>query len=55
MMNVPLLIPNMIERAETYFPKKEVVSRTSSGIQRFTYAQIGERTRRLSMLFKSLG
>lgn len=55
MMNVPLLIPNMIERAETYFPKKEVVSRTSSGIQRFTYAQIGERTRRLSHALQKLG
>lgn len=45
----------MIERAEKYFPKKQVVSRTSSGINRFTYKQIAERTRRLADALVKLG
>jgi fatty-acyl-CoA synthase len=45
----------MLERAEKYFPKKEVISRTSAGIFRFTYAQIGQRTRRLASALESLG
>ncbi|EOQ02528.1 hypothetical protein IKC_04555 [Bacillus cereus VD184] len=32
MMDVPLLIPSMVEREEKYFLKKEVVSRTASRI-----------------------
>ena len=28
MMQTPLTMPQMIERAEKYFPKKKVVSRT---------------------------
>lgn len=45
----------MIERAEKYFPKKQVVSRTASGIHRFTYKEIGERTRRLADSLRKLG
>ncbi|MFB3162881.1 long-chain fatty acid--CoA ligase [Neobacillus sp. 179-J 1A1 HS] len=55
MMQTPLTMTQMIERAERYFPKKQVVSRTSSGIQRFTYKQIGERTRRLADSLTKLG
>ncbi|GAA0465226.1 long-chain fatty acid--CoA ligase [Alkalibacillus silvisoli] len=55
MMEGKLLISQMIERAEKLFPKKEVISRTSSGIHRFTYQQIGERTRRLSSALENLG
>lgn len=55
MMQTPLTMTQMIERAEKYFPKKQVVSRTSSGIHRFTYKQIGERTRRLADSLKKLG
>lgn len=55
MMQTPLTMPQMIERAEKYFPKKQVVSRTSSGIHRFTYKQIGERTRRLADSLIKLG
>jgi fatty-acyl-CoA synthase len=55
MMQTPLTMPQMIERAEKYFPKKQVVSRTASGIQRFTYKEIGERTRRLADSLKKLG
>jgi fatty-acyl-CoA synthase len=55
MMQTPLTITQMIERAEKYFPKKQVVSRTSSGIHRLTYKQIGERTRRLADSLTKLG
>jgi fatty-acyl-CoA synthase len=55
MMQTPLLLTQMIERAEKYFPKKEIVSRTESGIQRFTYKQWGERTRRLASALEKLG
>jgi fatty-acyl-CoA synthase len=55
MMQTPLLLTQMIERAERYFPKKEIVSRTESGIHRFTYKQWGERTRRLASALSELG
>ncbi|MCH1627101.1 long-chain fatty acid--CoA ligase [Fredinandcohnia quinoae] len=55
MMNVPLLVSSMLERAEKYFPKKTVISRTSTGIVTHTYKEIGERTRRLSSALQKLG
>ncbi|MGE7767973.1 long-chain fatty acid--CoA ligase [Peribacillus sp. NPDC096540] len=55
MMDTPLIMTQIIERAEKYFPKKEVVSRTDSGIHTFTYAEIAERTRRLASNLEKLG
>jgi fatty-acyl-CoA synthase len=55
MMNVPLLVSSMLERAERYFPKKTVVSRTSTGIVTHTYKEIGERTRKLSSALDKIG
>ncbi|WP_423801445.1 long-chain fatty acid--CoA ligase [Neobacillus sp. SAB-20_R2A] len=55
MMQTPLTMTQMLERAEKYFPKKQVVSRTASGIQKLTYQQIGERTRKLSDALTKLG
>ncbi|WP_453990638.1 long-chain fatty acid--CoA ligase [Bacillus nitroreducens] len=55
MMNIPLLVSSMLERAERYFPKKTVVSRTSTGIVTHTYKEIGERTRRLSSALEKIG
>ncbi|PTX63171.1 AMP-binding enzyme [Melghirimyces profundicolus] len=54
-MNVPLLVAPMLERAERLFPKKEVVSRTESGLFRYTYADMGERARRLAGALEKLG
>lgn len=54
-MDTQLTLVSMIERAEKYFPKKEVVSRTLSGIQRLTYKEIGTRTRRLASALEKLG
>ncbi|SES01485.1 long-chain fatty acid--CoA ligase [Salipaludibacillus aurantiacus] len=55
MMKGNLLISSMIERAERFYPKKEVVSRTSAGVQRFTYKEIGKRTRKLASKLKEFG
>ncbi|WP_088036057.1 long-chain fatty acid--CoA ligase [Evansella clarkii] len=55
MMNMPLTVGSMLERAEKFFPKKEVVSRTLSGVHRFTYEEIGKRTRRLSSALERIG
>ncbi|MBM7694159.1 fatty-acyl-CoA synthase [Peribacillus deserti] len=55
MMNTPLLMTQMLERAEKYFSKKQVISRTDGGIHRFTYKEMGERTRRLASCLKELG
>lgn len=41
-MIVPLTISSMLERAENFFPKKGVVSRTLSKIHRLSYKEIGE-------------
>lgn len=54
-MDTPLLLTSMMERAEKYFPQKEVISRTASGIHRFTYKEIGERTRRLASALTKIG
>ncbi|MDQ0268959.1 long-chain fatty acid--CoA ligase [Cytobacillus purgationiresistens] len=55
MMNTPLTMTQMINRAEIFFPKKEVVSRTESRTQRFTYKEIANRTKRLAASLEGLG
>lgn len=55
MMNTPLIMTQMIERAEKFFPKKQVISRGADGIRRLTYKEIGERTRRLASSLEKLG
>ncbi|MBL4955093.1 long-chain fatty acid--CoA ligase [Neobacillus sp. OS1-32] len=55
MMQTPLTMTQMIKRAEMFFPKKQVISRTASGIQRFTYKQMAERTRRLADRLAKIG
>ncbi|MFX3627781.1 MAG: long-chain fatty acid--CoA ligase [Ectobacillus sp.] len=55
MMDVQLLLPLMLERAEKFFPKKEVVSRTHSKIHRFTYGEIAKRTRKLASALNRMG
>lgn len=54
-MKSPLIVTAMIERAEKYFPKKEVISRTLGGVHRITYKEIGKRTRSLSSALENLG
>ena len=54
-MRYPLTLPAMLERAEAYFPQKEIVSRTAAGAFRYTYREYGERVRRLSSALLALG
>ncbi|WP_102028589.1 long-chain fatty acid--CoA ligase [Salirhabdus sp. Marseille-P4669] len=56
MMSTPLTLIQKLERAERFFPRKQVISRTSEGvIHRLTYKDIGKRTRALSSALKELG
>lgn len=55
MMNTPLTLAAMIERAEKYFSKKEVISRTHGGMHRLDYGKVGRRTRALSSALETLG
>lgn len=55
MMNVQLTIAPLMERAEQYFSRKQVISRTATGMYRFTYEEIGKRTRRLASALEKLG
>lgn len=54
-MRYPLTLPAMLERAEQYFPHKEIVSRTASRIFRYTYREYGERVRKLASALLELG
>ncbi|MFC4024028.1 long-chain fatty acid--CoA ligase [Oceanobacillus longus] len=55
MMDTQLTLDSMIKRTEQYFPKKEVISRTHSGVQKFTYSEIVGRMKRLGSALESLG
>ncbi|MFS0784457.1 long-chain fatty acid--CoA ligase [Bacillus sp. 1P06AnD] len=55
MMNMPLTVGSLLERAERFYSKKQVISRTHAGIQRFTYKETGERTRKLAHALEKLG
>src|SRR3954451_1713805 len=55
MMDRPLLVKQLAERAETIFGKREGVARTQDGIEGSTYGQIVERARRLASALTGLG
>lgn len=55
MMNTPLVLRHLFEYAQTYYPKKQIISRTQEGLFRYTYAEFGHRTRRLSAALAQLG
>src|SRR3954470_24334548 len=55
MMDRPLLVKQIAERAATIFGGREVVARTQDGIERSTYAQVLERARRLASALTELG
>src|SRR5690625_394682 len=54
-MDYPLTIGAMMERAEKFFPKKEVISQTHDQLHRLTYKQIGRRTRQLMSVLEKAG
>ena len=55
MMDYPLTVGMMMERAEKFFPKKEVISQTHDRLHRLTYKEIGRRTRRLMSVLDQAG
>src|SRR3954467_5972390 len=55
MMDRPLLVKQIAERAAAIFGQREVVARTQEGIERSTYAQVVERARRLASALTDLG
>src|SRR6476620_3589623 len=55
MMDYPLLVRHIAERAETVFGDREIVSRTQDGIERSTYRDVVTRARRLASALQGLG
>src|SRR3954451_24991758 len=55
MMDRPLLVKQIAERAATVFGQREVVARTQDGVERTTYSRIVERARRLASALTELG
>src|SRR3954471_24415241 len=55
MMDAPLGVRHIAERAERVFGEREIVSRTQDGVERSTYAQVAQRARRLAAALKDMG
>jgi fatty-acyl-CoA synthase len=55
MQDRPLVLPHLFNRAETLFPRKTIVTATAGGVERTTYGQWAERTRRLGGALDDLG
>src|SRR3954466_16197145 len=50
-----LTLPHLFDRAESLFASKEIATATRSGIERTTYGEWAERTRRLGGVLDTLG
>lgn len=48
MMQVSLSVGSLLEHAENFFPKKQVISQTHDKLHRLNYSEIGQRTRRFN-------
>src|SRR5919199_1528740 len=55
MMDRPLLIRDIAERAERLFGDREIVSVTHGGVERSGYAEVVDRARRLAPCLRGLG
>ncbi len=55
MQDYPLTLPHLFGRAEKLFPKKEVVTSVPGGVERYTYGDWADRTRRLGGVLDVLG
>lgn len=56
MMQTPLLLNDLLKRAEMYYAHKEIISRTSDTMtHRLTYGEWGKRTRKLAHALTKLG
>lgn len=55
MQDVPLTITHLFDRAEQYFGHKEIITASGAGVERTTYAEWAERTRKLGGVLDALG
>ena len=55
MMDYPLTVTHLLERAARLFPQKEVITRTADGEHRYTYAELRRRAARLANALHTLG
>ncbi|MCS6806986.1 MAG: long-chain fatty acid--CoA ligase [Acidobacteriota bacterium] len=55
MMDFPLTLKHILAHNEQLYGKKEIVSRTSNGIHRYTYADFQRRVRKLANVLQQLG
>ena len=55
MMDTPLSLIHLFDRATRLFADKEVITATPTGLQRVSYGEWGERTRRLGGMLDDLG
>ena len=55
MMNYQLLVPGLLDRADIYFPHKEIITREGDGVHRYTYRDLKGRVNRLCNALAGLG
>ena len=55
MMDYPLTLTHILERAEKLYASKEIVSRTAGGVHRYSYGALHGRIHRLAHALRSLG
>jgi fatty-acyl-CoA synthase len=55
MMDSPLTLAPILERAARLFPNKEIASKTDAGMHRYTYADFHERVHRIAWALERMG
>ena len=55
MMDAPLTLAPLLERAARLFPAKEIASKTDAGMHRYTYADFHKRVHRIAWTLQSMG
>ena len=55
MMDYPLTIDHILNRARRYFPENEIVTRVADGTHRYTWGDLGARAERLASALTRLG
>ena len=55
MMKYQLLVPGLLDRANTYFPNKEIITREGDGVHRYNYRDLKGRVNRLCNALAGLG
>lgn len=55
MMDFPLTLQHAFNRAVSFFPRKEIATRTDNGMHRYTYGEWGKRTIQLAHALQNAG